>query len=244
MTGTRVEIAGVGVYRGEPKGAVHGGLIVIHETWGLADHITDVADRFAAEGYLVLAPDLLSGVGITPELGTEFLRLRNSEDEAERTAAQPMIRDAMAPLNAPEFAATALTRLIALVDTLAEEPAVAGRIGVTGFCFGGSYAFALAAADDRIRASAPFYGSPPDLDRVGDIHCPVHAFYGETDTRLMESLPEVTAAMTTAGVEFDAKVYPGVGHAFFNDTNPHTFDADAADDAWTQVTAFLGRHLV
>lgn len=242
--GTRIQVGGVPVYRAEPTGPVRGGLVVIHEIWGLVDHITAVADRFAGEGYLVLAPDLLSDVGVTPEVGTEMLRLMASDDEAERTAAQPMMRDALAPVRAPEFAAVATPRLVSLVDALAEEDDVAGRIGVTGFCFGGSYSFALAAADDRIRAAVPFYGAPPDLADVGSIHCPVLACYGETDTRLMEGLPEVTAAMLAAGVDFEAKVYSGVGHAFFNDTNPRAYDADAADDAWSQTTAFLQRHLV
>ena len=245
--GTRVQIGDVPVYRAEPTGSLRGGLIVIHEIWGLVDHITAVADRFAGEGYLVLAPDLLSDVGVTPEVGTEMLRLMASEDEAERTAAQPMMRDALAPVRAPEFAGVTTPRLVSLVDALtgelADHDTAAGRIGVTGFCFGGSYSFALAAADDRIRAAVPFYGAPPELADVGSIHCPVLACYGETDTRLMEGLPEVTAAMLAAGVDFEAKVYPGVGHAFFNDTNSRAYDADAAGDAWSLTTAFLDRHL-
>lgn len=245
--GTRRQIGGLPVYRAEPTGTVRGGLIVIHEIWGLVDHITAVADRFAGEGYLVLAPDLLSDVGVTPEVGTEILRLLASDDEAERTAAQPMMRDALAPVRAPEFAGAATARLVAISDALTDElvgdDAVAGRIGVTGFCFGGSSSFALAAADDRIRAAVPFYGAPPDLADVGSIHCPVLALYGQTDTRLMEGLPEVSAAMLAAGVDFEAKVYPGVGHAFFNDTSSRTYDADAAADAWRLTTQFLARHL-
>jgi len=243
VTGQRVEIGGVPVYRAEPTGEVRGGLVLIHEIWGLVDHITAVADRFAGEGYLVLAPDLLSDAGITPEIGAELLRLIQSADEAERTAAQPRLRDALAPTRSPEFGEQAVTRLVRLVDQLAAEPGVDGRLGVLGFCFGGSYSFALAVDDQRIRAAVPFYGTPPDVARVGSIRCPVLAFYGDADTRLMESLPQVIAAMTAAGVDFDATVYPGVGHAFFNDSNAGTYDAEAAQDTWDRTRAFLDEHL-
>ena len=76
---------------------------------------------------------------------------------------------------------------------------------------------------------------------MGNISGPVLAFYGDQDSRLMESLPQVTEAMAAAGVDFTAQVYPGVGHAFFNDTNPVTYDAAAAADAWTRTLSFLER---
>ncbi len=230
-------------YVAEPTGAPRGGLLVIHEIWGLVDHIVDVADRFAGEGYLVIAPDLLSGVGIPPDVGQEMLRLRASEDLEEQIRVQPMMREKMAPLQAPEYGAWAVGALRHTVDVLAEQPGVAGRIGVLGFCFGGSYSFALAAADRRIRAAAPFYGAPPEQSTVADIACPVLAFYGDQDTRLIEDLPSVTASMAAAGVDFTAKVYAGVGHAFFNDTNPHSYDADSAADAWTRTLDLLDREL-
>lgn len=230
-------------YVAEPAGAPRGGLILIHEIWGLVDHIKDVADRFAGEGYLVIAPDLLSGVGIPPEVGQELLRLRVSDDQAEQTRVQPLMREKMAPLHAPEYGAWAVGALRQTVDVLAEQPGVAGRIGVLGFCFGGSYSFALAAADHRIRAAAPFYGAPPEQSTVADIACPVLAFYGDQDTSLIHNLPAVTAAMAAAGVDFSAEVYPGVGHAFFNDSNPLSYDADSAADAWSRTLDMLARAL-
>lgn len=226
-------------YCAEPTGDTAGGLVLIHEIWGLSDHIIDVADRFAEAGFLVLAPDLLSSVGITPEVGDELQRLRASDDEAERTAAQPRMRDAMAPTHDPGYAQWAVAALSTVVDTLAADSRVAGRIAVVGFCFGGSYAFALAAADERVKAAVPFYGSPPAPERVGDIHCPVLAFYGDRDERLMETLPELERAMNGAGTQFTAKVYPAVGHAFFNDTNATSYDRDVAADAWHRTLAFL-----
>jgi carboxymethylenebutenolidase len=221
------------------NGAPKGGLIVIHEIWGLVDHIKDVADRFAAEGYLVIAPDLLSKVGITPQLGIELLEIRFSPDEKVRSEGQPKLRDAFSVMRAPEYAAWAVPALQKCVDYLEEQPGTDGGIAVTGFCFGGSYSFALAAADSRIAAAVPFYGQPPESSEVKNIACPVLAFYGETDESLIETLPAVTAAMTDAGVDFTSKVYDGTGHAFFNDTNPHTYNAEIASDAWERSLAFL-----
>ncbi len=230
-------------YVAEPSGAPRGGVVVIHEIWGLVDHIKDVADRIAGEGYLAIAPDLLSGVGIPPEVGEELLRLRASSEPEEQSRVQPMMREKMAPLQAPEYGAWAVRALRHTVDRLAEQPGVAGRIGVLGFCFGGTYSFALAAADARILAAAPFYGQPPEQSTIADIACPVRAFYGDEDTRLMDNLPRVTEAMIAAGVDFSAKVYPGVGHAFFNDTNPHTYDAGTARDAWMRTLDLFDREL-
>ena len=143
------------VYRAEPVGELRGALIVIHEIWGLVDHIKRVADRYAAEGYLVIAPDILSRGGITPEVGLEIATLMAGAEE-DRTKAQPLMREKMAPVNVPEYAAWAVGALKSVVDYLEVQPEVDGRIGVLGFCFGGSYSFALAAADRRIRGAVPF----------------------------------------------------------------------------------------
>jgi carboxymethylenebutenolidase len=226
-------------YRAEPVGELRGALIVIHEIWGLVDHIKNVADRFAAEGYLVIAPDLLSGVGVPPEVGQEINRLMFSSDEAERSAAQPLMREKMAPMRVPEYGVWAVAALKRVVDYLAAIPEVDGRIGVLGFCFGGTYSFALAAADGRVRSAVPFYGAPPETSDLAAIRCPVFALYGGTDERLIESLPAVTAAMKDAGVDFISRVYPEAGHAFFNDTNSVMYNAEAAQDAWTRTIEFL-----
>jgi carboxymethylenebutenolidase len=216
---------------------------VIHEVWGLVDHITDIADRFAAEGYLVLAPDLLSSIGIEAHIGLELNAIMKSQDEKVRTEGQPRLRAAFASLNVPEFAAWALAALGASVDYLAAQPGIDGRIAVTGFCFGGSYSFALAAADPRVRAAVPFYGAPPEGTSVAAIAGPVLAFYGEDDENLIRSLPEVTAAMQAGGVDFTAKVYDHAAHAFFNDTNPFAYRPDAAADAWRRTLDFLAEAL-
>lgn len=231
-------IDGVTVYRADPASEPKGALIVIHEIWGLVDHITSIADRFAAEGYLVFAPDLLSDAGVTPEVGLELFAMMNDPDEQRRTLNQPRLREAFAAPRAPEFAASAVAKLTSLVDALEAEPGIDGRIAVLGFCFGGSYSFALAQADSRVKAAIPFYGEASP-DAVASIHCPVLAFYGDQDARLIDALPAVEAAMTDAGVDFTAKIYPDAGHAFFNDTNPHAFVPSAAGDAWSRSLEFL-----
>ena len=236
-TGSRVTIGGVAAYRAEPEGEPRGAIIVIHEIWGLVDQITSVADRWAAEGYLAIAPDILTHVGITPEVGEELSVAMKHPDEEVRTAMQPRLREALAPIRQPEYAAWAVERLRAIVDELEEIPAVRGRVAVTGFCFGGTYSYALAAADDRVSAAVPFYGTAPE--RIGDISCPILALYGEIDPPLMDKLPEVREAMAAAGVDFTDVVYPGAMHAFFNETNARTYHPEFAADAWAKATAFV-----
>lgn len=231
------------VHVAEPQGEVRGAVVVIHEVWGLVDHITGVADRFAAQGYLAVAPDLLSHVGIEAHLGRELHQIMSSPDEQVRSEGQPRLREALAPLHAPGFAAWAVAALRATVDLAAEQPGVEGRIAVVGFCFGGTYAFALAAADPRIRAAVPFYGAPPEAGDLDRITAPVLAFYGEQDERILSTLPGVTVRMRDAGVDFRPHVYPKVGHAFFNDSNERTYDAATAADAWRRTLTFLDESL-
>jgi carboxymethylenebutenolidase len=230
-------------YVAEPEREVRGGLVVIHEIWGLADHIKDVADRFAAEGYLAVAPDLLSHVGVDAEIGEELRSIMFSPDERVRSEGQPRLREATSAMYAPEFSAWAVPALSRTVDFVAEQPDVDARIGVVGFCFGGSFSFTLATADERVKAAVPFYGSPPATADLGSIAAPLLAFYGERDERILATLPQVTEAMRDAGVDFRPHVYPKVGHAFFNDTNPMTYDAETADDAWQRTLAFLDESL-
>ena len=246
--GRRIELeAGdrFAAYVAEPASpaGVRGGVVVIHEIWGLVEHITSIADRFAAEGYVAVAPDLASHVGIDAHLGQELQQIMASHDEAVRSEGQPRLREATSPLHAPEFAEWAIPALRAAVDLLAEQPGVDGRIAVVGFCFGGSYAFALASADPRVRAAVPFYGAPPRTTDLASIAAPVLAFYGQQDERVLATLPRVTEGMRDAGVDFTAHVYPGVGHAFFNDTNARTYDAATADDAWRRTLRFLDEAL-
>ena len=113
----------------------------------------------------------------------------NDPDEEVRTAAQPRMREAMSGLRAPEFAGWAVGALRGAVDWLEAQPGVGQRIAVTGFCFGGTYSFALAAADPRVRAAVPFYGTAPAPEEIAKIQAPVLALYGSEDRALMDALP-------------------------------------------------------
>lgn len=221
---------------------IRGALIVIHEVWGLVEHTKDVADRFAAEGYLVLAPDLLADERIQPELAAELQD--KLFDPQSRTEVQPKLREAMAPLQAPGFGEKTAAGVQTCFDYLAAIGAVAGRIGITGFCFGGSYSFSLAVSEPRLKAAVPFYGHADfSTDQLRSIACPVLAFYGEKDEALVSKLPELKESMRETGVDFSAVLYPEAGHAFFNDTNRWTYREDDAADAWRKTLDFLGKNL-
>lgn len=231
----------ISAYRAEPQGEVAGAVVLIHEVWGLVPHIIDVADRLASEGYLVVAPDILSHAGVDPEIGAELQRLMFSADDAERAEAQPRMREALSTANSPEYAEWAVGALTGVVDHLEGQLERMASVAVVGFCFGGSYAWALAAADPRVRLTVPFYGSPPEHAELGSVQGRVLAFYGETDDRVTSTLAATADALEETGTEFASVVYPGVGHAFFNDTNPVTYDEAAATDAWAKLLAELAR---
>jgi carboxymethylenebutenolidase len=126
---------------------------------------------------------------------------------------------------------------------LADER-VDGNIGVIGFCFGGTYTFQLAIHDERIKAAVVFYGHPPEEGEIPNIHCPILAFYGDQDANLMQTLPALKENMGKHGKSFEAVVYPGVGHAFFNDTNARAYNREVADDAWKKTLAFLKANVI
>ncbi|HVA11086.1 MAG TPA: dienelactone hydrolase family protein, partial [Candidatus Dormibacteraeota bacterium] len=120
------------VYVARPRKEIRGGLIVIHEVWGLVDHIKSIADRYAYGGYVVVAPDLLSETGITPKLAGQ---LQEALFDPERRAeAQPKLRELMAPISAPGFAEATTAKVQECYNYLAAQADVTGRIGVTGFC--------------------------------------------------------------------------------------------------------------
>jgi carboxymethylenebutenolidase len=225
-------------YRAAPKTKAKGGIILIHEVWGLDDHIKDVADRFSSAGYYVVAPDLLAGTEleslITPKLFKKFI------DPEKRSAMQVEFRKIMGPLQSPEFSKRTIERLKSLFSWLSKQPETDGKVAVLGFCFGGTYSYALAVAEPTLVAAVPFYGhSDQDVESLKRVSCPILAFYGENDDNLIGKLPEVIERTSSAGVKFKHKVYPGAGHAFFNDRNPTTYNKDAAEDSWKLTIKFL-----
>lgn len=239
MIGLTYENEPIEAYEAVPEGEVKGGIIVIHEIWALNDHTKSIADRYAAEGYYALAPNLLSELHIEDKAAELQLDYFNPE---KRNEAQPKLRALMTPMQEPGFGEKTLGKTKVCFDYLYGKPEVHEWVAITGFCFGGSYSFALATHEPRLKAAAPYYGHAnlDDLDALKQIACPILAFYGEKDEGLISSLPTVKEEMAAAGVNFTAQVYPNCGHAFFNDTNPYAYNEEAAKDAWQRTLEFLG----
>jgi carboxymethylenebutenolidase len=202
----------------EPAGAV----LVIHENRGLTDHIRSVAGRLGASGYPALAVDLLSAEGGTAALGGEA--------------------EAMAALSrAPQERFVADMR--AGLDEL-ERRGAGQKLGAIGFCFGGGMVWTLlASGEPRLAAAAPFYGPLPEgADFSGSPNAAVLGVYAEQDNRVNASREAATAALERAGLTHEIVTYPGVNHAFFNDTGAR-YDQAAATQAYEKVLDWFGRYL-
>lgn len=197
------------------------GVVVIQEWWGLVDHIVDVCDRFAAEGFTALAPDLYHGKTVP-----------NTEpDEAAK---------ALMAMDLPRAARD----MAGAVDFLQAHDAVRGHgVAVVGFCMGGGLALWLSTLrPDAVRAVVPFYGiAPPDTQPDWSaLAAAVEGHYAEHDDM---APPEAVAAfeeqLHDLGKEVRVFTYPGTSHAFFNDTRPEIYDEDAARQAWVRTLEFL-----
>jgi carboxymethylenebutenolidase len=228
----------VNAYLAEPSGEPKGGIIVIQEVWGLDDHIKTVVDRFAAEGYVALAPSFFELDDVSSE---EITKLKTDLfDEVKRVAIQPRLRELTAPMHDPEFGKLTTTRLRACFDYLYDLPSTNQKVAVIGFCFGGTYSYGLAVVEPRLKIALPFYGhSDHSVEELRGITCPIRAFYGQNDQGLIDGLDDLKSRMAQAGVDYKAKVYPDCGHAFFNDSNPVVYNQAAAEDAWAIVKSEL-----
>tara|TARA_R110002020_G_scaffold15555_43_gene55498 strand:+ start:11269 stop:12135 length:867 start_codon:yes stop_codon:yes gene_type:complete len=208
-------------YLARPKGAEkRPAVIVIHENRGLNPHTEDVARRLAADGFVALAPDLLSVKGGTP----------GDPDQA---------RDLIGQLDDGDVEAA----LKAAVAWLAENPATNGQVGVVGFCWGGGWANRLAAAGTPLGAAVAYYGRQLPAERVGDLSAPLLLHYAGLDERINAGIDAYTTALDAAGKPYEVFVYEGVNHAFNNDTNAARYDKAASDEAWARTTAFLNTNL-
>ena len=208
-------------YRAQPRGVAKAiGLIVIHENRGLVEHIKDVARRYAKDGYLAVAVDLVSRQGGT--------------DRIDRNQIQGALRDTNALAE----------DLVSGVEYLKGLPNFAGpKAGAVGYCFGGGMTWLLAIRSTDIGASVPYYGPPPDpIDDVQKIVGPVLAFYGETDNFVNPSIPAIEAAMQRYNKVFEKVIYPGAGHAFNNDTG-RSYNEAAARDAYQRSKDWFNRYL-
>lgn len=212
----------------QPRAAI----VVIHEIWGLNEHIRDVARRFAAQGYLALAPDLFTREG-PPQL-----------DPSNREALMKFIG------SIPDRRMVAdLKNAITFLKNQG-----AGKVGSVGFCMGGLYSYLLAVKSDNLTAAVDFYGrivyaetneNKPEspLDLAANLQCPLLANFGETDQSItVAHVEQLKGKLAAAQQPWKVNIYPGVGHAFFNDTRP-SYNAAAARDAWQEMLTFFKKHL-
>ena len=198
------------------------GVIVIQEWWGLVPHIKDIADRFAAEGFVALAPDMYHcEVTSEPDLAGKLLMSMNL--------------------------ATAGKDLSGAVDALQERTGRT-KVGATGFCMGGGLSLMAACLrPDAISAVAPFYGGmrPDTVIEWDNLAAVVEGHYAETDrgTAAPEAVKELEATLRAKGKDATFHVYTGTQHAFFNDTRPEVYDAEVSQVAWDRMLALFRAHL-
>ena len=198
-------------------------VIVIHEIYGLTEWEPTVADRLAAQGFVAIAPDLLSSrFGMTPP-ATDSARKLIAQLEPDRVTAD-------------------LDAVYAYVDSL---PAVRrGDIGTIGFCWGGGQSFRYATNNPRLKAAVVCYGPAPDSAALARIEAPVLGIYGENDARINAALPEVERQMNALGKSFAKEIYDSTGHGFLK-PGRQGYGTPAVEQAWARITAFyqdkLGR---
>jgi carboxymethylenebutenolidase len=195
-------------------------VLVIHENRGLNPYIEDVARRAATEGFLALAPDGLSPVGGYPGNDDDGRALQAGLDQAK-------LREDM--VNSARF--------------LKAHGLSAGKLGVTGFCWGGSTTNFLAATlGTEMNAAVPFYGAAAETARVPAIKAPLLIQYAENDERINALWPAYEAALKAAGVPYEMHIYPGTQHGFHNNSTPRYHEA-SAKLAWERTIAFFKKHL-
>jgi carboxymethylenebutenolidase len=195
-------------------------VLVVHENRGLNPHIEDVARRAAVEGFLALAPDGLAPVGGYPGNDDDGKALQRSLDPDKL-----------------------FTDLLNSARYLKSHPLSTGKLGATGFCFGGGVVNALAVAMGAdLDAGVPFYGRAAKAEDVPRIKAPLLIHYAENDERINAMRPAYEAALEANGVAYEAHVYPGTRHGFHNNSTPR-FDEAAAKLAWERTVAFFKTHL-
>jgi carboxymethylenebutenolidase len=202
------------------KGKKFPAVIVIHENRGLVPHIQDVTRRMAKEGFLALAPDALSPVGGTPE------------DTSN-------VRELFGKLNSEETT----KNFVAAVKYLKTHPLSTGKVGCTGFCWGGSMTNQVAVNSPDLDAAVPYYGSVPAPEDVPKIHASIMAHYAGNDERINAGIPSFEEALKKNNKEYQIFIYEGANHAFNNDTNPDRYNEEAAKLAWSRTVKFFKEKL-
>ena len=197
------------------------GIIVVHENRGLNPHTEDVARRLALANFMAFAPDVLTPMGGYPGDDYQGGQLFSQLDGEKR-----------------------FEDIVAAAYWLKNRSDCTGKIGVTGFCYGGSVSNQLAARmGDDLAAAVPFYGGGVSADEARNIRAAVMVMHGERDTRLVEAWPAYDEALSAAGVTHEGHIYPGAVHGFFNDATPERYDAAAAEDAWRRMVGWFNTHV-
>jgi carboxymethylenebutenolidase len=195
-------------------------VMVIHENRGLVPHIQDVTRRMAKEGFLTLAPDALSPLGGTPvditNVGEMFKQL-NSEQTTKN--------------------------FVAAVKYLKTHSLSTGKVGCTGFCWGGAMTNQVAVNSPDLDAAVPYYGRQPVAEDVAKIKAPIMAHYAGNDAGINAGIPAFEEALKKYNKEYRIFIYEGAGHAFNNDSNPERYNEQAAKLAWGRTIAFFREKL-
>lgn len=194
-------------------------VVVVHENRGLNPYIEDVARRVAKAGFIALAPDGLSSVGGYPGNDEKGKALQQSVDP------EKLMND-----------------FFAAIEFLMHHEQATGKVGITGFCYGGGVSNAAAVAYPELAAAVPFYGRQPKAADVPRIKAPLLLHYAELDKNINEGWPAYEAALKAEGKTYEAYVYPGVNHGFHNDSTPR-YDEAAAKLAWDRTIAWFKRYL-
>lgn len=213
---------GISAYLARPEAGTPGPAVLIcHENRGLTPHIQDVARRFAKAGYTALALDLLSREGGTAAM--------------DRDAVPGALTAAGSQRHVSDFAA-------AFEYLQSQDFVDEGRIAMTGYCFGGGITWQAATELPGLKATAAFYGPSPDLEKVPAIKPAVFGVYAELDQRITGALPALRDALAATDVRHQLTVYPGVDHAFHNDTGQR-YDEAQATAAWNDTLAWFTRYV-
>ena len=208
-------------YLSVPDSGSGPGVIVIQEWWGLVDHIKEVCDRFASEGFVALAPDLYHG------------KTAKSPDEAGKLMMAMRIDEAEKDLRAA-------------ADYLAIQDSTTSKsIGVVGFCMGGALALYTATKNPKIGACVVFYGGHPNIKPdLPNLRAPMLGLYADRDGFVTpDSVRELERKLKDLGKEVEVKIYQDADHGFFNDARPEVYNAGAAADAWQRTVEFLRKNL-
>jgi carboxymethylenebutenolidase len=199
-------------------------VLVIHEIFGLTDWVRSVADRLAAEGYIAIAPDLLSGFGPDSKGSEGFASTQDSMKAVSGLAPDTVTAD-----------------LNAVADYVEKLPSANGKLMVAGFCWGGGQSFRFATNRPDLKAAFVFYGPAPE--EVTTINAPVYGFYAGNDNRVDATLPDTRATMKKAGKRYDPVIYEGAGHGFMrageDPSNTVGANKKAHDEAWQRWLLLL-----